>query len=65
MKEYIKRMQAESEELDARIKRAEKAIQNPPYNADTKSIDLLKHQVEYMREYSNILHQRLEYDVTK
>ena len=65
MKEYIKRMQAESEELDARIKRAEKAIQNPPYNADKKSIELLKQQVEYMRGYSDILHQRLEYEVNK
>jgi hypothetical protein len=37
MKEYIKRMQAESEELKARIKRAEKAIQSPPYNADKKA----------------------------
>ena len=65
MKEYIKRMQAESEELEARINRADKAIQNPPYNADKKSIDLLKQQVEYMRGYSDILHQRLEYEVNK
>lgn len=65
MKEYIKRMQAEKEELEGRIKRADKAIQNPPYNADKKSIDLLKQQVEYMRGYSDILHQRLEYEVTK
>ena len=65
MKEYIKRMQAEIEELEGRIKRADKAIQNPPYNADKKSIDLLKQQVEYMRGYSDILHQRLEYEVNK
>jgi tRNA1(Val) A37 N6-methylase TrmN6 len=65
MKEYIKRMQAEKEELEGRIKRADKAIQNPPYNADKKSIDLLKQQVEYMRGYSDILHQRLEYEVNK
>jgi tRNA1(Val) A37 N6-methylase TrmN6 len=65
MKEYIKRMQAEKEELEGRIKRADKAIQNPPYNADEKSIELLKQQVEYMRGYSDILHQRLEYEVNK
>ena len=65
MKEYIKRMQAEKEELEGRIKRADKAIQNPPYNADKKSIELLKQQVEYMRGYSDILHQRLEYEVNK
>lgn len=38
MKEYIKRMKAEKEELDNRIKKADKAIQNPPYSADEKSI---------------------------
>lgn len=65
MKEYIKRMKAEKEELEGRIKKADKAIQNPPYNADKKSIELLKQQVEYMRGYSDILHQRLEYEVNR
>jgi len=65
MKEYIKRMKAEKEELDNRIKKDDKAIQNPPYSADEKSIELLKQQVEYMRGYSDILNQRLEYEVNK
>lgn len=58
-------MIAEAQELDARIKRAENAIENPPFNAGTKSIELLKSQLKYMQGYSEVLHERIKYEVGK
>ena len=52
MQKFIEKMKTEAQELDARIKKAEKAIENPPYNAGAKSIELLKSQLKYMKGYS-------------
>ena len=65
MQKYIERMKIEKEELDGRINRAEKAIENPPYGSDNVGIDLLKKQVRAMRVYQEILQQRIEYEVGK
>jgi hypothetical protein len=65
MQKYIEKMKTEAQELDARIKRAEKAIENPPYNAGAKSIELLKSQLKYMKGYSEVLHERINYEVGK
>ena len=65
MQKYIEKMKIEKEELDSRIARAEKAIENPPYGSDSTGIDLLKKQVRAMRVYQEILQQRIEYEVGK
>ena len=65
MQKYIEKMKTEAQELDARIKRAENAIENPPFNAGTKSIELLKSQLKYMQGYSEVLHERINYEVGK
>ena len=65
MQKYIEKMKIEKEELDGRISRAEKAIENPPYGSDSAGIDLLKKQVRAMRVYQEILQQRIEYEVGK
>ena len=65
MKQFIEKMEAEAMELDARIKRAENAIENPPFNAGAKSIELLKSQLQYMKGYSEVLHERINYEVGK
>ena len=65
MQMYIEKMKTEATELDARIKKAEKAIENPPFNAGEKSIELLKSQLQYMRGYSEVLHERINYEVGK
>lgn len=65
MQKYIERMKAEESELDGRIKKAEKAIENPPFGSDKRGLGLLKEQVEKMKAYSVVLHQRIEYEVSK
>ena len=65
MQKYIEKMKTEAQELDARIKRAEKAIENPPFNAGAKGIELLKSQLQYMKGYSEVLHERIDYEVGK
>ena len=61
MQEFIKRMLTERDDLKGKISRAKKAVENPPFGADAKSIDLLKAQIKPMEEYLSILEQRIEY----
>lgn len=65
MQKYIERMKIEKTELDGRINKAEKAIENPPFDSDAVGIDLLKKQVRTMRVYQEILQQRIDYEVGK
>lgn len=59
MQEYVKRMIIEKKELDGRISKAKKAVENPPYGADSESINLLKEQVVFMESYSAVLGKRI------
>jgi hypothetical protein len=65
MQKYIERMKIELEELSGRINRAEKAIENPPFDSDKNGIELLKKQVSAMRAYREILQERIDYEVSK
>lgn len=65
MKKFIERMIAEAEELDGRIARAENALKNPPFGSDLEGLNLLETQVGFMKQYSDILHRRIEYEVKK
>ena len=65
MQKYIEKMKIELEELSSRINRAEKAIENPPFNSDKNGIELLKKQVSAMRAYREILQERIDYEVSK
>lgn len=65
MQKYIERMKTELAELNGRIGRAEKAIENPPFGSDNKGIELLKKQVSAMRAYREILQERIDYEVSK
>ena len=65
MQKYIEKMKVELEELSGRINRAEKAIENPPFNSDKNGIELLKKQVSAMRAYREILQERIDYEVSK
>lgn len=58
-------MKTEEAELNGRIIRAEKAIENPPFDSDKYGIELLKKQVRVMRVYQEILQQRIKYEVGK
>lgn len=59
MQEYVKRMIIEKKELDGRISKAKKAVENPPYGADSESINLLKEQIGFMESYSAVLEKRI------
>ena len=65
MQKYIERMKTEETELNGRIIRAEKAIENPPFDSDKYGIELLKKQVRAMRVYQEVLKQRIDYEVNK
>ena len=65
MQKYIERMKTELTELTGRINRAEKAIENPPFDSDPNGIELLKKQVRAMRVYQEVLKQRIDYEVNK
>ena len=65
MQKYIERMKIEVKELDDRISKAEKALENPPFGSDKRGLDLLSEQVKKMKAYSVVLHQRIEYEVSK
>ena len=62
MKQFIERMKVELKELKSRIKKAEQAVETPPFGADKTSIDLLKTQIKYMQGYASFLEQRIEYE---
>ena len=65
MQNYIKKMIAEAEELDGRIKRNENALNNPPYGIDATGLHLLEKQVQAMKLYSDCLRQRIKYEGEK
>ena len=65
MKKYVERMKVELTELDVRIRKAEKAVENPPFGSDEKGLELLKKQITAMRAYREILKERIDYEVKK
>lgn len=65
MKQYIERMKVELTDLNGKIGKAERAIENPPFDSDKNGIELLKKQVTAMRAYREILQERIEYEVSK
>lgn len=65
MQKYIEKMKVELLELESRIKKCEKAIENPPFGADEKGLELIKVQVQAMKNYRECLKSRIEYEVTK
>jgi len=65
MHNYLERMIKEKEDLEGKIKRAKKAIENPPYGMDKTQSALLVKQVKAMEEYLACLTERIEYDTHK
>ena len=60
MPDYLKRMLQEREDLEGKIKRAKKAVENPPYGTDEEDMSLLETQVEYMEQYLDVLERRIK-----
>ena len=63
MRDFVKRMVREKEELDAKIAKADAALQRPPYGMNKENKDLLYQQVEHMKAYSAILDKRIKINV--
>lgn len=65
MPKYIERMITEKDDLNGKIKRAESAVENPPYGSDKHGLSLLAEQIKSMKEYERILSERIEYELGK
>lgn len=62
MQDYLKRMYTERDDLSGKIKRAKKAVENPPYGSDVEGIRMLAEQVRAMENYLYWLNERIRYE---
>ena len=60
MQEFVKKMIVERDDLKGKIKKVQKAIENPPDGTDKESIDLLRSQLIPMGQYLSILEKRID-----
>ena len=60
MPEYVKKMLQEKEDLEGKIKRAKKAVENPPYGMDLEDKNFLETQIGYMEQYLDVLNRRIQ-----
>lgn len=58
-------MKAEASELDARIKKASTILEQARVKLDDVEVQLLNKQLEAMTSYSEVLKQRIDYEVDK
>jgi hypothetical protein len=62
MKEYLSRMKAEKVDLENRINKNIKLLQNLPYDIDDFGLHLLSKQIDAMKVYNDILAERIKYE---
>ena len=62
MQEYVKKMLVEKKDLEGKIKRAKKAVIQPPYGMGKKQIVMLAEQIKPMEEYLECLNSRIDYE---
>ena len=55
-------MISEKTELSARIEKAKKAVEHPPYGMNHEQVRLLAEQVKAMEQYLYWLNERLKYE---
>lgn len=65
MQEYVKRMITEKTDLEGKIKKAKKAVENPPFGSDTEGLNLLETQIGFMEQYLDVLERRIEHEGAK
>lgn len=65
MLQFITRMKADASELDARIKKASTILEQASVKLDDVEVQLLNKQLEAMTSYSEVLKQRIDYEVDK
>ena len=59
MQEFVRRMISERDELSGRIKKARKALDNPPFGASEDDMRMLAEQVRSMEQYLYWLNKRI------
>lgn len=65
MKLYVERMKTERENLEGKIKRAKKIVEDVPYGMDKTQVLLLVEQIKAMEVYLNCLDERMKYEEEK
>lgn len=65
MQQYVERMIREKEDLDGKIKRAERAVTDKPFNLTKEEEEMLRKQIEYMKGYAGVLDDRIGYAKNK
>lgn len=63
MKDFVKRMIREKEDLEGKIAKADAALQRPPYGMDKENKRLLGEQVSHMKAYLRVLSTRIELNI--
>lgn len=63
MEDYQVRVVEEADELDTKISKLESFLRTPPINVNIPELERLKRQVDAMRLYSYILHNRIKHFV--
>lgn len=65
MRKYLERMLEEKKDLEGKIKKAKKTIENNPFGMDKHQVILLAEQVKAMEVYLGCLIDRIEYEEKK
>jgi hypothetical protein len=65
MPQYYERMVQEKIDLEGKLKKAKKIVEDIPYRMDKTQIVLLAEQIKYMTSYLDCLNERIEYEKVK
>lgn len=65
MQEFVKRMLTERDDLKGKIKKAKKAVENPPYGSSPDCLRMLAEQIKAMEQYLYWLEERIRYEESK
>lgn len=60
MTQHLEKMKREKADLEGKIKKAVKAVEQPPYGMGKNQIMLLAEQIKYMQGYLECLNARIE-----
>ena len=65
MQEFVKRMLIERDDLKGKIKKAKKAVENPPFGSSADGMRMLGEQIKAMEQYLYWLEERISLEENK
>lgn len=65
MEQHVERMMQEKNELEIKIGKAKKAIEENPFGMDEQQMFLLSEQIAVMENYLSILNNRIGYEESR